>query len=127
MDTVLEARPELAAVVRYLNLPPREGPIGQTGFGLKIPMFINSLAANGLTVESASYPEPFTFPTQTGELTNAEIEELGNRVMDLKARWLARVSDPYDRPARARAMSVELGKMMPHVSWPIVRVVGRRL
>lgn len=127
VSTVIEASPELGAVVRYLNLPPREGPLGQTGFGLKVPMFVNSLAANGFMVESADNPEPFTFPTGIGEFTDAELTSLGETVMELKSRLLAVVPDPYDRPGRIREMLVELGTIMPHVAWPIARVVARRL
>lgn len=124
---VLATRPELAAVVRYLGLPPREGPFGQTGFGLKVPMFVSSLAANGLVVESASHVEPFTFPIGVEGATDEELEALGREVMEMKAHWLANVPDPYDRPARIRSLLARLVEVMPHVAWPIVRVVARKV
>jgi SAM-dependent methyltransferase len=124
---VFTARPDLGAVVRYLGLPPREGPMGQIGFGLKVPMFVNSLVSNGFAVEEASHVEPFTFPRDISGLGDAEIESLGERVMELKRKWLAHVPDPYDRPGRIRSLIVELSELMPHVAWPIVKVVGRRL
>lgn len=127
VSTVIEANPELGSVVRYLNLPPREGPLGQTGFGLKVPMFVNSLAANGFMIESADNPEPFTLPTAIGGLSDPELSDLGKAVMELKSRLLAHVVDPYDRPGQIRKMLVELGGIMPHVAWPIARVVARRL
>lgn len=127
VDEVLSSRPELARVVRFLNLPPREGPMGQTGFGLKVPMFVSSLAANGYAVESASHVEPFTFPTGVEGRTEADLVALGDEVMELKRRWLAHVPDEYDRPARIRALLRELSVIMPHVAWPIVRVVARKL
>jgi SAM-dependent methyltransferase len=127
VSTLIEQNPELGAVVEYLNLPPREGPLGQTGFGLKVPMFIDSLASNGFAVESADNPEPFTFPTALHDMTDSEIAVLGERVMDLKSRLLAHVPDRYDRPGAIRQLLVELSEIMPHVAWPIARVVARRL
>lgn len=127
VDEVLSARPELGRVVRFLNLPPREGPMGQTGFGLKVPMFVSSLAASGYAIESASHVEPFTFPTGVDDHSEADLVSLGDEVMELKRRWLAGVPDEYDRPARIRSLLRELSPIMPHVAWPIVRVVARRL
>lgn len=127
LEEVLLGRPELEAVVRFLGLPPREGPLGQTGFGLKVPMFINSLVANGFAVEETSHVEPFTYPKDIAGLADGAVEELGERVMEMKRRWLAHIPNPYERPGRIRSLIVELSELMPHVAWPIVRVVGRRL
>ncbi|REK12243.1 MAG: class I SAM-dependent methyltransferase [Actinobacteria bacterium] len=127
VEEVLTARPELARVVRYLNLPPREGPLGQTGFGLKVPMFISSLVSNHFVPESASHVEPFTFPLDLSEMSDAQVEQLGRDVMEMKKRRLAWVPDPYDRPARIRTLLAELSPVMPHVAWPVVKIVARRL
>jgi SAM-dependent methyltransferase len=127
VEMILAARPDLAQVVRFLNLPPREGPFGQTGFGLKVPMFVNSAVANGFAIESASHVEPFTFPVHLDTYSDADLEDLIPEVMELKARRLAHVADPYDRPAAIRSMLTELAPIMPHVAWPIVRIVTRRL
>lgn len=126
-STVLDSDPYLGSLVEYLNLPPREGPLGETGFGLKVPMFIDSLVANGFAIETADNPEAFTFPTALEGLGDNELVELGHRVVDLKASLLANVPDRYDRPARVRKMLVELADFMPHVAWPIARVIARRL
>jgi SAM-dependent methyltransferase len=127
VEEVLAARPDLGSVVRFLNLPPREGPFGQTGFGLKVPMFVSSVVANGFAIESASHVEPFTFPVHLDRYSDADLEALVPEVMELKKRWLAHVADPYDRPGAIRAMLSELAPIMPHVAWPIVRIVARRL
>jgi SAM-dependent methyltransferase len=127
VEEVLAARPDLAEVVRFLNLPPREGPFGQTGFGLKVPMFVNSVVANGFVIESASHVEAFTFPLHLDRYSDADLEALVPEVMELKARWLAHVADPYERPGAIRSMLSELAPKMPHVAWPIVRIVARRL
>jgi SAM-dependent methyltransferase len=127
VEEVLAARPDLAGVVRFLNLPPREGPFGQTGFGLKVPMFVSSVATNGYVIESASHVEAFTFPLHLDRYSDADLQALVPEVMELKARCLAHVADPYDRPAAIRSMLSELAPKMPHVAWPIVRIVARRL
>lgn len=127
VEEVLSARPELATVVEYLNLPPREGPLGQTGFGLKVPMLVSSLVGNGFAIEAASHVEPFTFPLDIEQQSDEEIRELGGHVMDLKRKWMAVVADEYERPARIRSLLIELADLMSFVAWPIVRVVARRL
>lgn len=127
VEEVLASRPELAQVVRFLNLPPREGPFGQTGFGLKIPMFIESVVGNGFAIESTSHVEPFTFPLHLDQYGDAELEALVPEVMEIKSRWLAHGSDPYAHPSAIRQMLSELAPIMPHVAWPIIRVVARRL
>ncbi len=127
VSTVIDSNPDLGAVVKYLNLPPREGPLGQTGFGLKVPMFIDSLVANGFVIETADNPEPFTFPTAIDDLSDDELLDLGVRVMEMKEGLLAHVPDRYDRPGRIRRLLVDLGTIMPHVAWPIARVVARKI
>jgi hypothetical protein len=127
IEEVLASRPELAQVVRFLNLPPREGPFGQTGFGLKIPMFINSLVATGYAIESTSHVEPFTFPLHLDRYTDTDLDALIPEVMEIKKRWLANATDPYAHPGAIRRMLSELAPRMPHVAWPIARVVARRL
>jgi hypothetical protein len=90
-------------------------------------MFVSSVVANGFAIESASHVEPFTFPVHLDRCSDADLEALVPEVMELKKRWLAHVADPYDRPGAIRAMLSELAPKMPHVAWPIVRIVARRL
>lgn len=123
----LAQRPDLAPIVRYLGLPPREGPFGETGFGLKVPMLVSSLAGNGFVVEDASHIEPFTMPVDIDNKSDEELAALGREVMDLKAGYLAHAIDPYGHPSRIRSLLTELSALMPHVAWPIVRVVARKL
>lgn len=130
-QALAEAAGELAGlgrIVRYLGLPPREGPMGETGFGLKIPMLVTTLQNHGFDIEIADHPEPFTFPLSLDEATDPELEELGKRVMRLKASYLSdSVESPYQRPGRVRQMLIELSGLMEFVAWPIVRVVARRV
>ncbi len=117
----------LVELVRYLDLPPREGPLGQTGFGLKIPMLVNSAVAQGFTVNSVEEIEPFTYPTGLQESfadnTDAMIE-LGDRVMSIKRRYLTSVEarDPYQRPAVLARMIAEIRRLLPVTTVPIVRL-----
>jgi SAM-dependent methyltransferase len=116
----------LARVVRYLGLPPREGPLGETGFGLKIPMLVTTLQTHGFDIETADHPEPFTFPLDLDALNEDEIVELGGRVMDLKRRYLGDPDQsPYQHPQTVRRMLMELSRLLEFAAWPIVRVVAR--
>jgi SAM-dependent methyltransferase len=116
----------LARVVRYLGLPPREGPMGEFGFGLKIPMLVTTLQTYGFDIEIADDPEPFTFPLDLEGWDEERIIDLGRRVMDLKHRYLADPEQsPYDRPQIVRRMLTELSGLMEFAVWPIARVVAR--
>jgi SAM-dependent methyltransferase len=128
VDDLLEgADPGRAALVRYLGLPPREGPLGESGFGLKVPMMVTTLQGNGFDIETADHPEPFTFPSEIESLDETVLTELGGRVMAVKQKHLSEADlDPYRRPALIREMLVELGHIYSFVTWPIVRIVARR-
>lgn len=117
----------LIELVRYLDLPPRESPFGVTGFGLKIPMLVNSFVRQGYTVESIEVIEPFTFPVGIQDRFTADpdsVIELGNRVMSIKSRYLTSegVADPYLRPAILAGMLGEIEELVPVTAVPIVRL-----
>ena len=121
----------LIELVRYLDLPPRDGPFGATGFGLKIPMLVNSFVKQGFTVNSVEVIEPFTFPIGLQETIadNAvPAAELGEHVMSIKHRYLTSVeaTDPYQRPAVLAAMIAEIRELLPVTAVPIVRVVATK-
>lgn len=115
-----------AALVRYLGLPPREGPSGESGFGLKVPMLVTTLQSHGFEIETADHPEPFTFPNLGEHNSEAELADLGRKVMAVKRRYLASEISPYERPGVIREMLVELADLFDFVTWPIVRIVARR-
>lgn len=117
----------LIELVRYLDLPPREGPFGRTGFGLKIPMLVNSFVAHGFIVDSVEEIEPFTYPVglQESIADNADsVIELGARVMSIKRRYLTSVEamDPYLRPAVLADMIADIRRLLPVTTVPIVRL-----
>ncbi len=117
----------LIELVRYLDLPPREGPFGGTGFGLKIPMLVNSFVRQGFAVDSVEQIEPFTFPIGLRENIDT-MKELGERVMSIKHRYLTSVeaADPYLRPTVLADMIAEIRKFLPVTAVPIVRVVATK-
>lgn len=121
----------LIELVRYLDLPPREGPFGRTGFGLKIPMLVNSFVSEGFTVDSVEEIEPFTFPIGLyGNIADDpdSVIELGERVMSIKHRYLTSVeaSDPYLRPAVLANMIAEIRGLLPVTAVPIVRICATK-
>jgi Methyltransferase domain len=128
VEAMLEgADPPRAALVRYLGLPPREGPSGESGFGLKVPMVVTTLQSRGFDIEVADHPEPFTFPAHLETMTESQLVELGDQVMSLKRRYLGESGiDSYQRPRVLREMLGELSSLFEFVTWPIVRIVGRR-
>ena len=115
-----------AAVVRYLGLPPREGPFGETGFGLKVPMLVTTLQSHGFEIEIADHPEPFTMPLALERWSDEELVDLGQRAMELKARYLSDAAQStYERPAAMKVMLAELSDLYEYEAWPIVRIVAR--
>lgn len=121
------ADPSRAQMIRFLGLPPREGPMGESGFGLKTPMLVTTLQNQGFDIEVADHPEPFTFPLIPDVIHDAEIAHLGAEAMELKRRHLV-VSgrSPYELPAAIRAMLIELRSLYRFTTWPVVRIVARR-
>jgi hypothetical protein len=121
----------LIELVRYLGLPPRDGPFGRTGFGLKIPMLVNSFISQGFSLRSVEVIEPFTFPVDLRESVArmaVSATELGEHVMSIKQRYLtsARATDPYQRPAVLAAMIAEIRELLPVTAVPIVRIYATR-
>lgn len=116
-----------AALVRYLGLPPREGPHGETGYGLKVPMLVTTLQNRGFDIEVAEHVEPFTFPAGSTAMSDQVLTDLGTRVMAIKRRHLVeRAPGTYERPGVIREMLEELSELFDFVTWPIVRVVANR-
>jgi hypothetical protein len=121
----------LIELVRFLNLPAREGPFGTTGFGLKTPMLVNSFVNEGFTVEAVEEIEPFTFPTGLpGSIAgqSKSLTELGESVMAIKHRHLRSVdaADPYTRPAVLADMISEIRMLLPVTAVPIVRLIATK-
>ena len=121
----------LTELVRYLGLPPRESPMGETGYGLRVPALVDSFIRAGFELEVVDDIEPFTYPLGVWEQFAdhpAEMQELGDAVFAIKRRWLTdhRYEDAYERPGLVRRMLQEIRWLVPIVRVPIVRVVARR-
>ncbi|MDA2978679.1 MAG: hypothetical protein O3B42_02800 [Actinomycetota bacterium] len=121
----------LIELIRYLGLPPREGPFGRTGFGLKIPMLVNSFLRQGFRVEGVDEIEPFTFPIDLkSNIVGLGVTptELGIRVMDIKRGYLtsSEAGDPYLRPSILAAMIEEIRTLIPVTAVPIVRIYATK-
>ncbi|MCH7668827.1 MAG: hypothetical protein IIC71_06460 [Acidobacteria bacterium] len=121
----------LIELIRYLDLPPREGPFGRTGFGLKIPMLVNSFIRAGFDITSVEVIEPFTFPIGLQAAVAAgdsDTVQLGKQVMAIKRRYLTlpAASDPYQRPHILASMIAEIRKLIPITTVPIVRVCATK-
>lgn len=120
----------LVELVRTLGLPPREGPAGETGFGLKVPMLVESLVRAGLDIERAEHVEPFTFPVGFERMLHDDPDVTAARadqVYAAKRRAFADPDiDPYARPARVRELLEEVASITPIVWVPIIRLVGRK-
>jgi len=120
----------LAELVEFLGLPPREGPLGETGFGLKTPMLVESIIKAGLEIEHAEHIEPFTFPygllDQIGT-DMARIDTIADRVFEVKRRYLSETDlNPYDRPSLIRRLLNEIAEIIDVIPVPIIRIVGRK-
>ncbi len=121
----------LAEMVQYLGLPPRDSSAGMTGYGLRVPLLVDSFIRSGLTLEAVDDAEPFTFPLgvwERFETAEAEVRRLGAEVMAIKRRWLLspEAADPYTRPGAVRSMLREIRRQIPVVWVPIVRIVARK-
>ncbi|MBT8198397.1 MAG: hypothetical protein KJO84_07835 [Acidimicrobiia bacterium] len=119
----------LTEMVTYLGLPPRLGSDGTTGFGLKIPMLVESFVRSGLILETVEEVEVFTYPLgmwHQFETHGDFVGELGRDVFATKRRHLAEPIDPYKRPSVVRSMLQEVRWRVPIVWVPIVRVVARK-
>ena len=119
--------PGALAMVEYLELPPREGPHGETGHGLKVPMLVTTLQNRGFDIEVAEHVEPFTFPTRLRDLDDAAVLRLGETVIGTKRHFLVeRAPGAYERPAVINEMLAELSTLFEFATWPIVRIVAKR-
>jgi hypothetical protein len=121
----------LAEMVQYLGLPPRESSAGMTGYGLRVPLLVDSFIRAGLALEVVEDVEPFTFPLRVWEHFDTDedgVRRLGEKVMAIKRRWLLSPSaaDPYTRPGAIRSMLREIRRQVPVVWVPIVRIVARK-
>jgi hypothetical protein len=117
----------LIEMIRSIGIPPREGIHGQTGFGLKALMAVDSFVRCGFQIESAAEIEDFTFPLGiSGDLLQRReyYHELAAEVFAIKR---TRINSPefankYSRPGVLKAILKEVNQLHPFVTVPIFKI-----
>lgn len=117
----------LIELIEAIGLPPREGVHGQTGFGLKALMAVDSFVQAGFKIESAAEIEDFTFPvgiSQDIATRKDYYRELGRRVFAIKQ---ARIHSPdfadkYTRPTVLKTILQAINQLHHFVTVPIFKI-----
>ncbi len=117
----------LVEMIRTIGLPPREGVHGQTGFGLKGFMAIDSFVQAGFRIKSASEIEDFTYPVGISKDLSSKREyyqNLADKVFSIKQKHIQSPAyqDKYSRPTALKNIMREIGKLHYFVSIPIFRI-----
>jgi SAM-dependent methyltransferase len=117
----------LVEMIRALGIPPREGVHGQTGFGLKGLMAIDSFVSCGFQIESAAEIEDFTFPVGISEDLNKRHDyyrELAKKVFATKRAEINSpgFADKYTRPGVLKEILKEINQLHTFVTVPIFKV-----
>lgn len=117
----------LIELIRSIGIPPREGVHGQTGFGLKGLMAVDSFVRCGFQIESAAEIEDFTFPvgiSQDLHLRPQYYRELGEKVFAIKQKQMhtPAFADKYTRPNVLRRILKDINQLHPFVTVPIFKI-----
>ncbi len=117
----------LIELIEAIGLPPREGVHGQTGFGLKALMAVDSFVQAGFKIESSAEIEDFTFPvgiSQDIATRKDYYRVLGRRVFSIKQDRIhsPAFTDKYTRPAVLKNILQELNQLHPFVTVPIFKI-----
>ena len=121
----------LIELIEAIGLPPREGVHGQTGFGLKGLMAVDSFVNAGFKIESAAEIEDFTFPVGISRDLVERREyyvQLAEQVFDVKRSRINTTDfeNKYARPALLKNILSELNQLHPFVTVPIFKIVAVR-
>lgn len=121
----------LIELIRAIGLPPREGVHGQTGFGLKSLMAIDSFVQAGFDIESSSEIEDFTFPiglTTDLPARRDYYRDLGKKIMEIKRAHIlsSEFKGKYTRPQVLQSVLKEINQMHPFVTIPIFRIQAKK-
>ena len=122
----------LIELIEAIGLPPREGVHGQTGFGLKGLMAVDSFVKAGFKIESAAEIEDFTFPVGISRDLRERRDyyvQLAERVFDFKRSHINTpdFDDKYARPALLKNILTELNQLHPFVTVPIFKIVAVKI
>ena len=121
----------LIELIEEIGLPPREGVHGQTGFGLKGLMAVDSFVHAGFRIESAAEIEDFTFPVGISRdlLERREYYvQVAEQVFRIKRSLIntPAFEDKYSRPAVLKNILRELNQLHRFVTVPIFKIVAVR-
>lgn len=121
----------LVELIRTIGIPPREGSHGQTGFGLKASMAVDSFVKAGFSIERAVEIEDFTFPIgMSRELSErpAYYADLAKKVFAIKQRHIQSpgYADKYTRPQVLGKLLNEINQLHPFVTIPIFTIQARK-
>ena len=122
----------LVEMIQSIGIPPREGVHGQTGFGLKGLMAVDSFVKCGYQIENAAEIEDFTFPIGISrDLTKRSdyYRDLAAQVFQIKK---ARINTPdfgdkYRRPTILKEILMEISKLHRFVTVPIFKIQARKV
>ncbi len=117
----------LVEMIQSIGIPPREGVHGQTGFGLKGLMAVDSFVKCGYQIENASEIEDFTFPIGIShDLSEREAyyRDLAEKVFKIKRTHILspEFEDKYTRPSVLRKILTEISTLHPFVTVPIFKI-----
>jgi len=117
----------LIEMIQSIGIPPREGVHGQTGFGLKGLMAVDSFVRCGYKIESAAEIEDFTFPLGISRdlLQRREYyQELAEKVFTIKRTRInvPEFSNKYSRPGVLKSILTEINELHPFVTVPIFKI-----
>ncbi|MBW8010353.1 MAG: class I SAM-dependent methyltransferase [Chloroflexi bacterium] len=121
----------LIELIRAIGLPPREGIHGQTGFGLKSLMAVDSFVQAGFTIEDSAEIEDFTFPVGlTSQLLDRKdyYRDLGEKIMAIKRAHILtpEFEGKYTRPQVLQSILREINQLHSFVTIPIFRIQARK-
>ena len=129
-----EHRQYLQALIELfetIGVPPREGVHGQTGFGLKALMTVDSLVKAGFVIEMSAEIEDFTFPIGISMDYAARpdyYKQLAEQVFDIKRKHILTLEfeNKYERPQVLQRILSEINVLHPFVSVPIFKIRARK-
>ncbi|RME15577.1 MAG: class I SAM-dependent methyltransferase [Bdellovibrio sp.] len=120
-------------LIETIGLPPREGVHGQTGFGLKSLMCVDSFVQAGFHLEICDHLEDFTFPRGLYKALHGEgdwpfFDQLAKKVFAIKQKYILskEFQDKYQRPGLLQKVYGELLDLHPFITIPIFRIVAQK-
>lgn len=121
----------LIELIQTIGIPPREGIHGQTGYGLKPLMTVDSFIQAGFHIERCEEIEDFTFPIGLSTEINQRseyFEKLSKKVFSIKQSLINSkdYSDKYSRPQVLSKVLQEISLLHHFVSIPIFAIQARK-